>query len=1044
MLLTAFPQALVYAQEESMSKSVDATIKLKPSAQSPFGEFEGWGTSLCWWANRLGYSETLTQQAAELFFSDNGLGLDIARYNLGGGDDPKHNHITRSDSKVPGVWETFELSEDGNDVSITYDLTNDQNQLNIAKAALAANPDLYFEGFSNSAPYFMTQTGCTSGGNPASSDNLKPEMYDDFAKFIADATKLFKDEGIVFKSYSPMNEPDTDYWGVNSPKQEGCHFDPGTSQSNAIIETRKALDAAVLNDVLVAGMDETSIDKSVSNLDKLTDEAKTALGRIDTHTYSGSKRAALKEKAVSMNKNLWMSEVDGGWDGFGLARRIIDDLNGMQASAWVMWDIIDFHKDSNFVDPTTGNKTEADNSVTYTCTTQYRDFKSGTMKTGNLWGVGMADHDTKTLQLTNKYYAFGQFTRYIQPGMTLIESSSDSLAAYDKKTGEIVIVALNNSNTDKSTRFDLRDFSATGNTARAVRTSASGEKWAELESIPVTDKEFYASLKANSITTFVIGKDAYITEFTADNTGITYKYETSSAMNSYDKYFAIYDSNNNLKAVTINEKSKTIEGDFSGCTPKLMIWDDITPKTPYISEVTQPEPVGYMTINGSTSVVSGIEYEYSAYINSSETPASVAWSVSDDTASVTEDGKLTATQGGTITLTATAENGQTTSIDIEVIDASKPVKIVNKKSGLGLETKAKGITSGSQLVQWEDRNLDTAAWQLSPTADGYFNIINKNADMLLAANADAKPVIASDIAADDNNAKWELINHGGYYEIKNLSVSKSLNVSGQSVANGGSVILYAFGGGDNELWSLSAVEGEPEHVVPVETDYSEKYADSTQYSFVSNISAATNDFNSGDLKGFEVSGTGALTSDGSGESVLGVQSKYSNKDGQAETGSAILTPDTPLTCEDGQIINMAFDIYCSNSGGTADFILYGADDAELVKMVVSGWDNYDMTIGSENTNEAGGAKTYLRNNVNDKTQNQLIANGGHMEIYLTPSTGDITITLKNNTNTSEMKTYTGNVGTGAVISKVAFNANYTTWSKPMYVDNLVTNIITAK
>ncbi|MBQ3472019.1 MAG: hypothetical protein IJH17_06630, partial [Clostridia bacterium] len=181
-------------------------VRLDPSNASPFnnGEFEGWGTALCWWANRLGYSPDLTQQAATAFFSEEGLGLDIARYNLGGGDDPTHNHITRSDSKVPGVWKTFELSSDGKDVTnITYDITNDQNQLNIAKAALAANPNLYFEGFSNSAPYFMTVSGCTGGGDPASSDNLKSDMYDDFAKFIADGTKLFKDNGIVFKSYSP-------------------------------------------------------------------------------------------------------------------------------------------------------------------------------------------------------------------------------------------------------------------------------------------------------------------------------------------------------------------------------------------------------------------------------------------------------------------------------------------------------------------------------------------------------------------------------------------------------------------------------------------------------------------------------------------------------------------------------------------------------------------------------------------------------------------------------------------------------------------------
>ena len=148
-------------------------VQLNPADASPFnnGEFQGWGTALCWWAHRLGYSEKLTNAAAEAFFSDEGLGLDIARYNLGGGDDPTHNHINRSDSKVPGVYSDYKLSSDGKDVeSITYDITKDQNQLNIAKAALKANPDLYFEGFSNSAPYFMTKTGCTSGGGTVNSD----------------------------------------------------------------------------------------------------------------------------------------------------------------------------------------------------------------------------------------------------------------------------------------------------------------------------------------------------------------------------------------------------------------------------------------------------------------------------------------------------------------------------------------------------------------------------------------------------------------------------------------------------------------------------------------------------------------------------------------------------------------------------------------------------------------------------------------------------------------------------------------------------------
>ena len=59
-------------------------------------------SSLCWWANRLGYSDTLAQLAADVVFGPAGLHLNIMRYNIGGGDDPAHKHITRTDSAVPG------------------------------------------------------------------------------------------------------------------------------------------------------------------------------------------------------------------------------------------------------------------------------------------------------------------------------------------------------------------------------------------------------------------------------------------------------------------------------------------------------------------------------------------------------------------------------------------------------------------------------------------------------------------------------------------------------------------------------------------------------------------------------------------------------------------------------------------------------------------------------------------------------------------------------------------------------------------------------
>ena len=92
LTLTSLPA--VPAVSVQAADSVDQTVRLQPWNASTFndtngdglGEFEGWGTSLCWWANRIGYSDALTSQAAELFFSDEGLDMNIGRYNVGGGD----------------------------------------------------------------------------------------------------------------------------------------------------------------------------------------------------------------------------------------------------------------------------------------------------------------------------------------------------------------------------------------------------------------------------------------------------------------------------------------------------------------------------------------------------------------------------------------------------------------------------------------------------------------------------------------------------------------------------------------------------------------------------------------------------------------------------------------------------------------------------------------------------------------------------------------------------------------------------------------------
>lgn len=50
-----------------------------------------------------------------------------------------------------------------------------------------------------------------------------------------------------------------------------------------------------------------------------------------------------------------------------------------------------------------------------------------------------------------KYYAYGQFSRYIRPGYTIIGTSKGTtLAAYDPDENKAVVVAMNTSDADKT------------------------------------------------------------------------------------------------------------------------------------------------------------------------------------------------------------------------------------------------------------------------------------------------------------------------------------------------------------------------------------------------------------------------------------------------------------------------------------------------------------------------------------------------------------------------------------------------------------------
>ena len=122
---------------------------------------------------------------------------------------------------------------------------------------------------------------------------------------------------------------------------------------------------------------------------------------------------------------------------------------------------------------------------------------------GGYWGCAVADHDNCTIIFTKKYYAFGQYTRYIRPGMVMLQTGGAAVAAYDPKGGRSVVVVCNTKGRPVEISIDLSDFRSVGAYASVIRTSNT-ENWKRLDQVALTGMKLNTTLADHSVTTFVI------------------------------------------------------------------------------------------------------------------------------------------------------------------------------------------------------------------------------------------------------------------------------------------------------------------------------------------------------------------------------------------------------------------------------------------------------------------------------------------------------------------------------------------------------------
>ena len=235
-----------------------------------------------------------------------GLGLNIVRYNIGGGENPQYLAPNKQFLQFRAVAPGYEPSPG------VWDWTADENQRWVLREAIKRGAN-QLEAFSNSPPWWMTQSGSVTGGQ-GGKDNLKPESDAAFADYLATVAKHFHDAwGITFRDVEPLNEP-SGGWAFGH-WQEGCHVDR-PHQNDLVKATEASLARQGIGYTSVTASDESLIRDAVQTSGVYDAAALKGLTKINTHSYGGGDRTQLSDFALSHGKDLWMSE-DGDNDAFG-------------------------------------------------------------------------------------------------------------------------------------------------------------------------------------------------------------------------------------------------------------------------------------------------------------------------------------------------------------------------------------------------------------------------------------------------------------------------------------------------------------------------------------------------------------------------------------------------------------------------------------------------------------------------------------------------------------------------------------------------------
>lgn len=727
------------------------TVKVDVSMSNQ--TFEGWGTSLAWFANAVGgWTNTANQTSLmnALFNPSNGLGLTYLRYNIGGGDDPycgTTNHtacITPTYHATPGY-----LASSG----ATYDWTQDANQRWVATNAQSLGANL-FEAVSYSPPYWMTTSG-TSKGGVSGADNLASGYFgsgsNTFADYLTTVVQHFSDSfGITFHHVEPMNEPGQTWWTSTDTKQEGCAFNL-SHQQQTLENVHDSLGSKGLV-TQVAAMDENQ-EGTLNATTKTTayefhnydSTAVNDMTALNAHAYSSTLGSvALATAALHYGKRVTMSEW-GSNDSTGqdLSNQILADIYLTRPVAWTIW--------------------QPD------------------------WPELMSiNYSAQSYTLNEGYYVFENYTRFIRPGFQFISiSDPQSLAAFNQQSGTLVIVTQNWTSSNRAVTYQLSSFSSLGSTAAVYRSSAT-EHLASLGNVSVSGGSFSYTANANSVTTYVIHNASYAPAATAVNdntTGTgTNQFNYQGAWSYYGAQTGAYSNDNHWSSTTNNYYTFQFSGQqarvFASMAPNGGIaafsvdggaetyFDTYAPTrsdnvflfaTPTLGSGTHTLKVRVTGIKSSASTGYNVAADRIDVVTGTGVGQGIYKIVSVKNGQDLEVNSASLADGGTVDTYADVSGANNEHWNLMAVGDGS-YRIVNVNSGLDLEVSGASKSNGGTVDQWQDSGSGATNehWNMVAVGDGSYRVVNANSGLDLEVNGTSGVIDQWQDVSGAKNEHWTL------------------------------------------------------------------------------------------------------------------------------------------------------------------------------------------------------------------------------------------------------------------------------------------------